>query len=243
LTDPGAPIEVCEVQEVKSSGDTSYTALAPLGDDRYLLSWYSSPVDQELPWFQGISSPSDIWLADVDLDRAPEACVSPPPDRGCEPPPLPADTSAFDVTGKYLLTFAPVIWPAQPVFFAAEARVHGTSLDLTLEPLDAKTLAPLGAPWGVTGVAIAADGSFIADFGTRAVPVEAYPLLNDPFLTLHELTLLGKTTSPDSFCGNVGGYAQIFGDRTSDRVRLEGTTFGTTRFSDSTPPAAASSCS
>ena len=75
LADPGAAIEVCEIQELKSSGDTAYTALAPLSRNRYLLSWYSSPVDQELPWFQGISSPSDIWLADVDFSRAPAACV------------------------------------------------------------------------------------------------------------------------------------------------------------------------
>src|SRR4029434_8128356 len=29
LTDPGAAIEVCEIQELKSSGDTAYTSLAP----------------------------------------------------------------------------------------------------------------------------------------------------------------------------------------------------------------------
>jgi len=85
LTDPGAPIEVCEVQEVKSSGDTAYTALAPLGDNRYLLSWYSSPVDQELPWFQGISSPSDIWLANIGFARAPDGCVPAAPDRRYPP--------------------------------------------------------------------------------------------------------------------------------------------------------------
>ena len=71
LADPSAPIEVCEIQEVKSSGDTAYTSLAPLTQNRYLLAWYSSAVDQELPWFEGISSPSDIWLADVDFARAP----------------------------------------------------------------------------------------------------------------------------------------------------------------------------
>ena len=45
LTDPTAPIEVCEIQELKSEGDTAYTALAPIGGDRYLLSWYSSAVE------------------------------------------------------------------------------------------------------------------------------------------------------------------------------------------------------
>ena len=74
-TDPNAPIEVCEIQEVKSSGDTAYTSLAPLSGNRFLLAWYSSPVDQEMPWFEGISSPSDIWLADVDFAHAPADCV------------------------------------------------------------------------------------------------------------------------------------------------------------------------
>ena len=136
LTDPGAAIEVCEIQELKSSGDTAYTSLAPLSRNRSLLAWYSSPVDQELPWFEGISSPSDIWLADVDFRRAPAGCVHPPPEHGCEPPPLPAGTAAFDVTGSHLLTLAPVIWPAQTLSFRADAQVHGTSLDLTLQPLD-----------------------------------------------------------------------------------------------------------
>ena len=144
LTDPGAAIEVCEIQELKSSGDTAYTSLAPLSRNRSLLAWYSSPVDQELPWFQGISSPSDIWLADVDFSRAPAGCVHPPPKRGCEPPPLPADTTAFDVTGAHLLTLAPVIWPAQTLSFRADAQVHGASLDLTLQPLDDVSKAPDG---------------------------------------------------------------------------------------------------
>ena len=144
LTDPGAAIEVCEIQELKSSGDTAYTSLAPLSRNRSLLAWYSSPVDQELPWFQGISSPSDIWLADVDFRRAPAGCVHPPPEHGCEPPPLPADTAAFDVTGAHLLTVAPVIWPAQILSFRADAQVHGTSLDLTLQPLDGVSKAARG---------------------------------------------------------------------------------------------------
>src|SRR5262249_16617813 len=127
LADPAAPIEVCEIQEVKSSGDTAYTSLAPLTHDQYLLAWYSSDVDKELPWFEGISPPSDIWLANVDFSQAPPDCVHPQPKRPCEPPPLPPGTGAFDITGSHLFTLAPVIWPAQTVFFRADAQVHGTS--------------------------------------------------------------------------------------------------------------------
>jgi hypothetical protein len=242
LTDPSAAIEVCEIQELKSSGDTAYTSLAPLSRNRSLLAWYSSPVDQELPWFQGISSPSDIWLADVDFSRAPAGCVPPPPEHGCEPPPLPADTRAFDVTGAHLLTVAPVIWPAQILSFRADVQVHGTSLDLTLQPLDGMSKVPVGAPWTATDVAISADGRFSADFGTQPVPSEAYPLLNDPFLTVNEFVLSGVTTSSDGFCGSVAGYAQVYGSEPSDRIRLEGSTFGAVRMTGDALPTPVTTC-
>jgi hypothetical protein len=242
LADPGRAIEVCEIQELMSSGDTAYTSLAPLSRNRSLLAWYSSPVDQELPWFQGISSPSDIWLADVDFRRAPAGCTPPPPEHGCEPPPLPNDSAAFDVTGAHLLTVAPVIWPAQTLSFRADVQVHGTSLDLSLQPLDGVSKVPVGAPWTATDVAVSADGRFTADFATQPVPLEAYPLLGDPFLTVNEFVLRGATTSSDGFCGSVGGYGQVFGTQPSDRIRLEGSTFGAVRITGGALPTPATTC-
>ena len=242
LTDPAAPIEGCEVQELMSSGDTAYTSLAPLGRNRFLLGWYSSPVDRELPWFEGISSPSDIWLADVNLSRAPARCVAPAPEHGCEPPTLPEGTRAFDVTGAHLLTLAPVIWRAQTLAFRADAQVHGAILDLALQPLDRVTQAPVGAPWIASGVALAADGRFTASFGTQSVPVASYPLLDDPYLTVHELVVTGVTTSADGFCGTVAGYAQVFGMQPSDRIRLEGSTFGAARIIGTALPVPATAC-
>lgn len=243
LTNPSAAVEVCEIQEVKSAGDTAYTSLAPLTQDRYLLAWYSSPVDQELPWLEGQFAPSDIWLANVDFTQAPGACVHPKPDPGCIPPPLPTSTQIFDVSGQHLLTLGPVIWPSQPVFFRADVSVRGATLDIALQPLDGVTKAPVGSLWSVTNVPIAADGSFTADFGVKRVPPEAYPLLSDPFLTVNEFLLTGKTTSKDSFCGDAKGYAQVIGSRVSDRVRLEGSTFGATRIASDTLPAPVNSCS
>jgi hypothetical protein len=242
LTDPSAAIEVCEVQELKSSGDTAYTSLARLSRRRFLLAWYSSPVDRELPWVQGISSPSDIWLADVDFGRAPRRCLPPAPEHGCEPPPLPDDTRAFDVTGGHLLTIAPVIWPAQILSFRADVQQHGTSLDLALQPLDAVSKAPVGVPWTATGVAISTDGRFTADFGTQPVPTEAYPLLADPFLTVDEFVLSGVTTSGDGFCGSVAGYSQVFGAHPADRIRLEGSTFGAVRITGAALPPPVTAC-
>jgi hypothetical protein len=243
LLDPGEPIEVCEIQQLESSGDTAYTSLAPLTGSRSLLAWYSSAVDEELPWFQGISSPSDIWLAAVDFDEAPSGCAPPEPDQACAPPPLPAGGEVFDVSGAHRLTLAPVIWPTQPVFFTADVRLHDQQLDLTLQPLDAVTLAAVGTPWTVTDVPVGDDGSFAADFGTQALAAEAYPLLNDPFLTVNEFTLVGKTTSPDSLCGYTTGYAQVFGTSVSDRTRLEGSTFAATRIIGDTLPPPVSACS
>ena len=242
LADPSAPIEVCEIQEVKSSGDTAYTSLAPIDGDRSLLAWYSSPVDQELPWLEGIYSPSDIWLADVDFRRAPDECVHPEPHRACEPPPLPADGDSFDVSGSHLLTLAPVIWPSEPVFFRADVTAHGDTFDLALQPLDGDTMVPVGAAWNPIDVPIAADGSFTANLDTQFVPARAYPILGDPVLTVHEFVLTGKTISANGFCGIVSGYAQTFGFDPSDRIRLEGSTFAATRITGDALPEPVGSC-
>ena len=246
LADPNAPIQVCEIQELRSSGDTAYTALAPIDQDHYLLSWYSSAVDQELPWLEGIYSPSDIWVANVDFTQAPADCAAPEPYHLCPAPPLPAGTEVFDVSGMHLLTLAPVIWPSQQVFFRAAVSVHGNALDLTLQPLDQMTMAAVGTPWMVTGVPIAADGSFAATFPAEPLAQNAFPILGDPFLTVEEFTLTGKTTSADSFCGVVTGYAQVlgplFGMSPSDRTRLEGSTFGATLITGEALPTPVSGC-
>jgi hypothetical protein len=232
LATPGAPIQVCEIQELKSSGDTAYTALAPLSADHYLLSWYSSPVDHDIPWFQGIYSPSDIWLADVDFAAAPRGCTPPPAKQSCTPPPLPSDGARADVSGDFLLTLAPVFWPDEVVLFRASARVDGGALTLTLQPLDRDTRAPVGTPWVAPATPIDADGHFHATFGTQSVPYQSYPRLGDPVLSVHDFALDGVTTSSSAFCGDVLGYAQVFGGHVSDQVRLEGSTFGTTPLGD-----------
>lgn len=242
LTDPQADIEVCEIQELASSGDTAYTALAPLSGDRYLLSWYSSPVDQELAWLEGQFSPSDIWLADVDLGQAPETCTPPEEKRACEPPPLPAGTDVFDVSGHHLLSVSPVIWPAELLFFLADVTVSGGTIDITLQPVEPEGKQPVGDPWPLTGVPIEADGSFRAAFGQRILPSEAYPVLDAPIpLTLESFTLVGKTTSADTFCGFVEGYVQLL-PQPSDVILLGGSTFGAARVVGTTLPVPLTGC-
>jgi len=242
LSDPGADIEVCEIQEVQSSGDTAYTALVPLDGDRSLLSWYSSPVDQELAWLEGQFSPSDIWLATVDFSSAPEGCVAAVPESPCEPPPLPDGTEVFDVTGQHLLSVSPVFWPPEFLFFRADVAVTGSTLDITLQPLEPETKDPVGGAWVVEDVPILGDGSFTADFGVRYIPPAAYPVLDLPIpLNVTDFQLIGKTTSVDSFCGNVSGFSQLL-PPASDIILLYGSTFGAARITGPTLPEPVGAC-
>jgi len=242
LTDPAAPIQVCEIQELPSAGDTAYTALAPLSGSRYLLSWYSSPVDQELAWLEGQFSPSDIWLADVDFAKAPAECRPPDPKRPCEPPPLPSGTQVHDVGGRHLFSLAPVIWPSNPVFFTAEIAFHGSAFDMTLQPLDQESKTPVGKAKTVAGVSFQPDGSFVVDFGSLEVPGPAYPVIDESIpLPLKEFKLTGKTTSSDGFCGYASGYAELL-PTPSDRIPLEGSTFGAVRIQGPGLPDPVTSC-
>jgi len=136
-----------------------------------------------------------------------------------------------------------VIWPAQILSFRADVQVHGTMLDLSLQPLDGVTKVPVGASWTATNVVIAGDGRFAAAFGTQPVPQEAYPLLADPFLSVSDFVLNGAMTSSDRFCGSIAGYAQVYGSEPSDRIRLEGSTFGAVRITGGTLPTPVASCS
>jgi hypothetical protein len=146
------------------------------------------------------------------------------------------------VSGAHLLTLAPVIWPAQVLSFRADVQVHDASLDLSLQPLDGVSKLPVGTPWTATGVALSPGGTFTAAFARQSMPPEAYPLLNDPFLTVNEFVLGGVTTSTDGFCGFISGYAQVLGMQPSDRIRLEGSTFGAARIIGDALPAPVSSC-
>ena len=243
LADPKAHIQVCELQELTSAGDTAYTALASLGGDRYLTSWYSTPVPAtgDIPWLEATYLPSDIWTAEVDLSKVSGACNPPPAKHACEGPPLPSgkrDTQS----GDYLLSIAPVIYPSQLLSFRATVNVHAAQMDLSLQPLDAMTREAIGTPWIVTDVPVSSGGRFDANLDGQSVPGPAFPLLDDPFLTLYGLHLVGTMTSATTFCGNVVGYAQTLGTEAADRIQLPGSTFGAVAITGATQPAAVGSC-
>ena len=48
--------------------------------------------------------------------------------------------------------------------------------------------------------------------------------------------LCRRAQASDAFCGSVAGYAQVFGTEPSDRIRLEGSTFGAVRITGNPLP-------
>jgi hypothetical protein len=66
----GGRIGIREWGEFPSAGDTSYAGVAPLGAGRFLVSWYSSPLQGDPSWLEGFAGPADIWTATINLSHA-----------------------------------------------------------------------------------------------------------------------------------------------------------------------------
>jgi len=62
----GGPLQIRELRELPSAGDTSYAGAVERSDGRVLLSWYSSDLHKDPDWAFGIISASDIWTAIID---------------------------------------------------------------------------------------------------------------------------------------------------------------------------------
>ena len=68
----GGDLTAVEHAELPSAGDTSYAGVAPIdGDagDRFLVTWYSTPLDMDDAWLLAIFGPTDIWQATLDLSQ------------------------------------------------------------------------------------------------------------------------------------------------------------------------------
>jgi hypothetical protein len=65
----GGPIGIHKWGEFPSAGDTSYAGVVPLGRGRFLVSWYSSPLQGDPSWITGFAGPTNIWLGTIDLSR------------------------------------------------------------------------------------------------------------------------------------------------------------------------------
>ncbi len=157
----------------------------------------------------------------------------------------PPDTSVgggtiADVNGTFLLALEATIAPGLPlqflttVKFTEDAAGGGGTLDLDLQPLaldlgsTTSPRTPVGDPIVAHGVPVAADGSWVADLGTVAVPGAANPLTGSDISA--NVVLHGVIQSADLMCGTVTG--KIFSPIQSD---LAGSTFAAARV----PPEAA----
>jgi hypothetical protein len=69
LDDPRASLELKELFEFQSAGDTAYASVMPMGGAQFLVTWYSSAVSKDEIWLSGMISPSDIWAAWIDLGK------------------------------------------------------------------------------------------------------------------------------------------------------------------------------
>ena len=82
------------------------------------------------------------------------------------------------------------------------------------------------------GVSPGSAGAFVAyEIASRAAPassgaISAWARASGP---ARRPISPSCPPSANGFCGSVGGYAQVFGSEPSDRIRLEGSTFGAAR--------------
>jgi hypothetical protein len=93
------------------------------------------------------------------------------------------------------------------------------------------------------GLPIEEDGSFVADFGARGLPIETYPIVDiEGNIDIESFILTAKTVSPDGFCGALGGYAQFLTPSPADRISLDGSNFGAVRIEGDTLPTPVDRC-
>jgi hypothetical protein len=67
--DGGGELSIVEHGELPSAGDTAYAGVAPIDDNRVLVSWYSSPLALDGPWARAIFEATDIWQGTIDLSK------------------------------------------------------------------------------------------------------------------------------------------------------------------------------
>ena len=67
----GGPIDIREIGELPSAGDTAYAGAADIDKDHVLVTWYSSSISADEPWARAILEASDIWQATLDMRNVP----------------------------------------------------------------------------------------------------------------------------------------------------------------------------
>jgi hypothetical protein len=67
----GGPINITEIGELPSAGDTSYAGVADVDSSHVLVTWYSSYIPADEPWARAILEASDIWQTTLDMSAVP----------------------------------------------------------------------------------------------------------------------------------------------------------------------------
>ena len=245
LTDPRSPVQLFEVAELPSNGDTAYAAVAPVPGrpGQFAVAWYSTPLGADIPWLPAQFGPTWILAATLDFSHYdPSIAVPAGPDAHCPAGPLPS-ASAANVEGPFLVSVGPSFFPDLPAVFVAQASSSGGTLTLALQAVDQNALigtgsvVPVGDPFLGSG-SVDAAGHFSIDFGNPVIPFAAYPLgtAGDGgagiTFELRGFHLNGVTTSADGFCGNVSGDVLVQGPGLippNTRLLFEGSTFGADR--------------
>lgn len=65
----GGPLTLKEHGELPSAGDTAYSGIAPIDENRFLTTWYSSDPTDDPNWLIGMAGVTDIWQATLDLSK------------------------------------------------------------------------------------------------------------------------------------------------------------------------------
>lgn len=113
-----------------------------------------------------------------------------------------------DISGDFLMGFAVIISPTQPLKFQATNQLtmntDGTgTLDITLQPLDITTSAPVGDALVSNDVPVNSAGQFTITLTQANIPGEANPITGNDIVG--DFEIVGTIRSVDLACGLVNG--------------------------------------
>jgi hypothetical protein len=128
-------------------------------------------------------------------------------DGGMAQPDLPP-SMIFDISGTFLLAVSTFLAPNRPIqallTTVLTQNEDGTAtLDITIQPLSAMGREPVGKSTTVSGVAVAADGSFEIPLSMQPFPGASNPITGSDLLV--DIVLRGTIRSEDRFCGDITG--------------------------------------
>lgn len=125
-----------------------------------------------------------------------------------------------------------------PIRFLSTQTVTETStsykVNLSLQPLNKDTLAPVGTPAVFSNVDVNLEtGEFTASLpGMLTIPAEANTLLPAPIVA-EDVVIHGRLTSVDGYCGTLEGH--VISPLELD-LKQAMTTFGAVRTTSASPP-------